>query len=93
MQKIHVDTTMGIHINNGIVHIILGSDDLSKKFFEKDQQADKELKATNIISMPISGFIETLNIFENFVQEPHIKMALDNYVKVGVLSGSEDEQK
>ncbi len=85
MKKIHVDSAMGIHISNGIVHIILGSDDFSQKFYKADSSKKETIKANNIISMPILGFIETLNIFQNFANEPHIKMILDNYVDVGVL--------
>ncbi len=85
MNKIHVDSAMGIHISNGIVHIILGSDDLSKKFYSGNQKNESSIKANNIISMPIQGFVETLNIFQNFSNEPHIKMLLENYVDVGVL--------
>ena len=85
MKKIHVDSSMGIHIQNGIVHIILGSDDLSKKFYEENEKNESNLKVSNIISMPILGFVETLNIFQNFAKEPHIKMILDRYADVGVL--------
>ncbi|WP_324171956.1 hypothetical protein [Sulfurimonas sp.] len=85
MKKIHVDTSMGIHMQNGIVHIILGSDDLSQKFYKENDINEGNTKATSIISMPILGFIETLNIFQNFAKEPHIKMILDSYADVGVL--------
>ncbi len=86
MKKIHVDSSMGIHIQNGIVHIILGSDDLSKKFYKDGENNTKaSIKPSNIVSMPIVGFVETLNILQNFVKEPHIKMILDSYTDVGVL--------
>lgn len=91
MNKIHVDSALGIHINNGIVHIILGSDDLSNKF-SKDASSKQNIKANNIVSMPILGFIETLNIFQNFASDPHIKMILDNYVDVGVLDKAETKK-
>jgi len=76
---------MGIHLSNGIVHIILGSDDLSKKFYKENEDNKASIKANSIISMPILGFVETLNILQNFAKEPHIKMILDSYSDVGVL--------
>ena len=85
MQKIHVDTSMGIHIQNGIVHIIMGSDDLSKKFYKEDGKNEANIIANSIVSMPILGFVETLNIMQNFAKEPHIKMILDSYTDIGVL--------
>ena len=85
MKKIHVDSTMGVHLNNGIVHIILGSDDLSQKFYKENEKNKSNIKSSGIISMPIHGFIKTLSIFQNFADEPHIKMILDSYADVGIL--------
>ena len=86
MKKIHVDTTMGVHLSNGIAHIILGSDDLSKKFYKDgDNETKTNLKTESIITMPIAGLVQTLNILQNFSNEPHIKMILDSYADIGVL--------
>ncbi len=85
MKKIHVDSSIEIHLINGIVHIILGSDDLSQKFYKEEREHKAKIKATSIVTMPLTGFVETLNIFKNFANEPHIKMVLDSYVEAGVL--------
>ncbi len=91
MRKIYVDTTIGIHINDGIVNIILGSDSLENKFLENSDNK-KQINTTNIISMPVSGFIETFNIFEQFIKESHTQEVFQKYIKVGVLNEFKDKK-
>lgn len=93
MNKIHVDSSIGVHVSNGIAHIVLASDDLNCKFQnEVENKKSTNLKATHIVSMPLVGVVETLNILQKFVEEPHIKMILDSYVQVGLLEEKNNEK-
>ncbi len=92
MKKSYVDVAMAIHINNGIVHIIFGNDHLEDRFYkEKLDYEKKQIIPTNIISMPVSGFVESLSMFEQFFKESRNQEIFSKYLKIGILDEFENE--
>ena len=89
VQNIHVDRAIDVRINLGIIQIMLGSDDFSDIATDQADGEQIHIKPTTILSMPVAGFIETLNLFKDFTQDSAVMQVLSAHVKAGVLQEME----
>ena len=94
MEEIYTDTVVGVNFNNGVVKLILASQDLKDAMIEGDDKSSDEevtMKSNKVITMPLAGFLYATSVIENLLKDPKMVATIEQYKKAGLLQ-SEDEK-
>ena len=84
LKNIYADRAINVKIRNGIVYIVLGNDNLSEKFSPNNRRKDRQITKC-VITMPLLGFIKSINLFERFIDRSDTRKILEKYVEIGIL--------
>ncbi len=93
MEELYADTLIGINFNNGVVKLVLASQDLESIIKPDGSHNDEKLnmKSNRVINMPLSGFLYSVSVIENLLKDPKMVQVIESYQKAGLLPKEQKE--
>ncbi len=86
MKAIYADTIVGINFNNGVVKMVLASQDLENVLSEDNKtNNDIKMKSGTVINMSLPGFLYSVSVIENLLKDPKMIDTIEAYKKAGIL--------
>mgnify|MGYP000644192487 CR=1 FL=1 len=94
MEEIYADTIVGINFNNGVIKIVLASQDLENVLSEDDNKTKEvKMKSNRVINMSLPGFLYSASVIESLLKDPKMVQTIESYTKAGILKTEEPKTK
>lgn len=84
-DQVFVETVSAINVNNGVVKLIMVKQDL------REPSEEVQTIHAQTVVMPIAGFMYTVGVIQNLLDDPKMKERLEGLKKAGFLPASEEE--
>jgi len=86
MEEIYADTIVGINFNNGVIKMVLASQDLENVLDENNSDAGEvKMKSNRVINMSLPGFLYSVSVIESLLKDPKMIETIEAYKKAGIL--------
>ncbi len=94
MEEIYADTIVGINFNNGVIKMVLASQDLENVLSEDNNEtSDVKMKSNRVINMSLPGFLYSASVIESLLKDPKMVETIEAYTQAGILKKEEAKTK
>ncbi len=94
MEEIYADTILGINFNNGVIKMVLASQDLENVLSEDNtDNSEVKMKSNRVINMSLPGFLYAASVIESLLKDPKMIETIEAYTKAGILKQEEPKSK
>ncbi len=90
MEEIYADTIVGINFNNGVIKIVLASQDLENVLEEdSENKSEIKMKSNKVINMSLPGFLYSASVIDSLLKDPKMIKTIEAYQKAGIIKAEE----
>ncbi len=90
MEEIYADTIIGLNFNNGVIKMVLASQDLENVLSgDNKDKGDVNMKSNKVINMSLPGFLYGVSVIESLLKDPKMIKTIEAYKKAGIIKSEE----